>query len=69
MHDSYDIADLCRELEAKRKAMAVRTGVFTLFLGGAYILFGYSERDLFHGILVEGFIYSISISLVSGACR
>ena len=38
MHDSYDIADLCRELEAKRKAVAVRTGVFTLFLGGAYIL-------------------------------
>ncbi|MST96703.1 hypothetical protein FYJ85_06550 [Victivallaceae bacterium BBE-744-WT-12] len=40
MHDSYDIADLCRELEAKRKAVAVRTGVFTLFLGGAYILIG-----------------------------
>ena len=40
MHDSYDIADLCRELEAKRKAVAVRPGVFTLFLGGAYILIG-----------------------------
>lgn len=40
MHDSYDIADLCRELEAERKAVAVRSGVFTLFLGGAYLLVG-----------------------------
>ncbi len=38
--DSYDIVDLQKELESERKAMAVRSSIFHVFLGVAYLLVG-----------------------------
>ena len=38
--DSYDIVDLQKKLESERKAMAVRSSIFHVFLGVAYLLIG-----------------------------
>lgn len=38
--DSYGIVDLQKELESERKAMAVRSSIFHVFLGVAYLLVG-----------------------------
>lgn len=39
--DSYDIVDLLKELDAEKKSIAVRSGIFTFLLGIAYLLVGH----------------------------